>query len=66
MIIKHREKSINFIVAALTAGIYYLFFLLGETLTQYHILPPPLAMWLPNIVVTLAGIFLFYKYANFR
>jgi LPS export ABC transporter permease LptF len=66
MIIKHREKSINFIVAALTAGIYYLFFLLGETLTQYHILPPPLAMWLPNIVVTLAGVFLFYKYANFR
>lgn len=66
MTIKHREKSINFIVAAVTAGIYYLLFLLGETLTEYHMLPPPLAMWLPNIIIILAGSFLFYKYAHFR
>lgn len=66
MTIKHREKSINFIIAAVTAGIYYLFFLLGETLTEYHILPPPLAMWLPNIIIILAGLFLFYKYAYSR
>lgn len=66
MTIKHREKSINFIIAAITAGIYYLFFLLGETLTEYHILPPPLAMWLPNIIIILVGLFLFYKYAYSR
>jgi len=66
MTIKHREKSINFMVAAITAGVYYLFFLLGETLTEYNILPAPLAMWLPNIVTTLTGIFLFYKYARSR
>lgn len=66
MTIKHREKSINFIVAAGTAGIYYLLFLLGETLTEYHLFPAALGMWLPNIVVALVGIFLFYKYAYFR
>lgn len=66
MTIKHREKSINFIVAALTAGIYYLLFLLGETLAEYHFLTPSLAMWLPNLVIASVGIFLFYKYAYFR
>lgn len=66
MTIKHREKSINFIIAAITAGAYYLLFLFGETLTEYHMLPPPLAMWLPNIIIILIGIFLFYKYAYFR
>ncbi len=66
MTVKHREKSINFIIAAFTAGIYYLLFLLGETLTEYHLLAPALAMWLPNIVIALIGIFLFYKYAYFR
>lgn len=66
MTIKHREKSINFLIAAFTAGIYYLFFLLGETLAEYRFLPPFLAMWLPNIIIALIGIFLFYKYAYSR
>ncbi len=66
MTIKHREKSINFIIALLTAGIYYLLFLLGETLAESHFLPAVLAMWLPNITITSVGIFLFYKYAHFR
>ncbi len=66
MTVKHREKSINLIIAIFTAGIYYLITLLGETLTEYHLLTPALAMWLPNIAITLIGIFLFYKYAYFR
>jgi lipopolysaccharide export system permease protein len=62
--VKHREKSINFGIAFLSAGIYYLLFILGETLFEYHFLAPSLAMWIPNIIVTLIGAW-FLRNAHF-
>ena len=57
-IVRHREKSINFGIAFFTAGIYYLFMILGETLVESKILIPFLGMWLPNIIFMLLGLYL--------
>lgn len=64
--IRHREKSINFGIAFLAAGMYYLLFILGETLVEYKIVGPALGMWLPNILITLTGLYLIKKYAHSR
>jgi len=64
--VKHREKSINFGIAFLAAGIYYLLFVLGETLIEYRFIAPSLGMWLPNIIVITIGGYLFLKNAYFR
>jgi len=64
--VKHREKSINFGIAFLTAGVYYLLFVLGEALLEYRYIPPALGMWLPNIIVISIGGYLIFKYAYSR
>jgi len=61
MVVKHREKSINFSIAFLTAGIYYLLFILGETLIEYNLLIPFIGMWIPNVVVIAIGGYLLFK-----
>ncbi len=62
LIVKHREKSVNFGIAVLIAGVYYLLILLGETLVDYNYLPPLLGMWLPNlIIVTIGGLLIIRK-----
>ncbi len=61
--VKHREKSINFGIAFLTAGIYYLLFILGETLLEYGFLAPILGMWLPNAIIISLGGYLIFKNA---
>ena len=66
LIVKHRERSINFGIAVFIAGIYYLLMLLGETLTDYQFVPPVFGMWLPNIVVGAIGIYLIIKHAHIR
>lgn len=64
--IKHREKSINFGIAFLIAGSYYLLFILGEALVEYHKIAPFLGMWLPNIIISIIGIRFIHKNAHFR
>ena len=66
LLVKHREKSINFSVAFISAFSYYVLFILGETLLRNRIVSPFLGMWIPNIVITLIGVLLFYKNAHFR
>jgi lipopolysaccharide export system permease protein len=66
LVVKHREKSINFGIAFLTAGIYYLLFILGETLLGYRYIAPFLGMWLPNIIVISLGGHLIFKHAHPR
>ncbi len=66
LVVKHREKSINFGIAFLIAGVYYLLLLLGETLTRFNFTPPLLGMWLPNIAIGLVGIYLIVKNAYIR
>jgi LPS export ABC transporter permease LptF len=66
LMVKHREKSINFGIAFLIAGIYYLLFIGAETLSQSHKADPRTIMWSPNIIVLIAAILIFYKYARSR
>jgi len=66
LVVKHRERSINFGIAALIAGIYYLLMLFGETLTDFQFVPPIFGMWLPNIVVGIIGMYLIIKHAHIR
>ena len=66
LVVRHREKSVNFGVAIIIAGIYYLLMLLGETLTDSQFVPPMLGMWIPNIVVSTIGIYLIVKHAHIR
>ena len=64
LVVKHREKSINFGIAFLIAGCYYLLFILGETLIEYRFLAPIIGMWLPNVIICTIGSILLYKYAH--
>lgn len=66
LVVKHREKSINFGVAVLIAGVYYLLLLLGEILIEFKFISPMLGMWLPNIIVILLGIYILIKNAYIR
>jgi len=66
LIVKHREKSINFGIAVVIAGFYYLLLLLGETLTDFGFISPLVGMWLPNIIVILVGCYLIIKNAYIR
>lgn len=66
LLVRHREKSINFGIAAATALVYFLLFIPGETLIEYRMISPFLGMWLPNIVVAFIGGYFLYKNAHFR
>jgi len=57
-IVRHREKSINFGIAAVCALFYYLLFLLGEFTVESGYVIPSLGMWLPNIIGILIGFYL--------
>ena len=64
--INQREKSVNFTIAFLSAGLYYLLYLLGESLALKGKLPPFAGVWLPNILMGSAGILLYLKNAYIR
>ncbi len=59
--IKHREKSINFGICFFAALLYYLFYMLGETLALKGIFPVVFSMWLGNIIFLIIGIYFSYK-----
>jgi LPS export ABC transporter permease LptF len=60
-LVRHRERSINFGVACLCAGCYYLLLILGEVLVDTSTLPPSLGMWLPNILILSLGLYLLFR-----
>lgn len=66
LVVKHREKSINFGIAFFIAVIYYLLRILGETLVEYRLVIPSLGMWLPNIIIISVGGYLILKHAHLR
>ncbi len=66
LVVRHRERSINFGIAVLIAGLYYLLMVFGETITDFQYVPPIVGMWLPNIIVTSVGMYLIIKYAHIR
>ncbi|MCM8762814.1 MAG: LptF/LptG family permease [Candidatus Omnitrophica bacterium] len=61
IITKRRERSINFALAFLIAGVYYLLLLASEALSLQGHITPQLAMWLPNIIIGLIGVILTIK-----
>lgn len=66
LVVKHREKSINFGIAFLGGGSYYLLFILAQTLVEHRLIMPVIGMWSPNIIIGSIGIFLLKKNAHFR
>lgn len=64
--VKHKEKTINFGIAFLSAGAYYLLFIAVQTLIEYHKFSPFIGMWLPNIIVTIVGLIFFFNNAYLR
>lgn len=61
VITRRREKSINFGIAFLIVGLYYLMFIGAEALSLQGRLPPQFAMWIPNIIMGMTGILLVKK-----
>jgi len=64
--IHQREKSINFTVAFISAGMYYLLYLLGESLALKGSIPPSLGVWLPNVIMGSGGVYVYLKNAYLR
>lgn len=61
IITRRREKSVNFGLAFLVVGIYYLLLLGSEALSLRGYLDPQIAMWIPNITLGLIGAALTYR-----
>ena len=61
MVTRRREKSINFGMAFIITGAYYVLLLGSEALALEGYLNAGVAMWLPNIIFTLIGTILTLK-----
>ncbi len=61
MLTRRREKSINFTMSFGITGIYYLLLLGANALSLQGYLMPALAMWLPNLILGIIGLFLVVK-----
>jgi lipopolysaccharide export system permease protein len=57
-------KSYGLIISLLVCLGYYLLLLTGESLGKNGTLPPLLSMWLPNIIMVLLGMYLFFHAAR--
>jgi lipopolysaccharide export system permease protein len=61
IITRRREKSINFGIAFLIVGVYYILLLGSEALSLQGYLVPQIAMWIPNIITGTIGALLTYR-----
>jgi lipopolysaccharide export system permease protein len=61
VITRRREKSINFGIAFLVAGAYYLMLIASESLSLQGYANPSLIMWAPNIIFGAIGAILTYR-----
>lgn len=62
--IKRGDKSINLGISLVIVVAYYVLFLTGRFLGRGGLLPPYLAMWLPNILLSAVGIWLSTRYTE--
>ncbi|MFH1397628.1 MAG: LptF/LptG family permease [Candidatus Omnitrophota bacterium] len=65
IITRRREKSLNFGIAFLIVGIYYLLLISAEAFSLKGMLNPTLAMWLPDIIFGLIGSILTFRICAF-
>lgn len=61
VITRRREKSLNFGIAFLIVGLYYLILLGAQSLSLQGYANPTLAMWTPNIIFGVIGAILTYR-----
>ena len=61
IITRRREKSINFGIAFLVVGIYYLMLMASQALSLQGYADPKTAMWIPNIILGSTGLLLTYR-----
>jgi lipopolysaccharide export system permease protein len=61
IITRRREKSINFGIAFLVVGIYYLMLMASQALSLQGYADPKTAMWIPNIILGSIGLLLTYR-----
>ena len=61
MITRRREKSVNFGFAFMIITFYYLLLIGSEALSTQGVLPPLLAIGIPNILFGLIGAAMLYK-----
>lgn len=61
IITRRREKTINFGMAFLIVGVYYLMLLGSEALSMQGQLNPRIAMWIPNIILGAIGAILTFR-----
>ena len=55
MLTRRREKSINFGLAVIVVGTYYLLLIAAEALSIQGYMNPAITTWLPNIIFGLIG-----------
>ncbi|MBU4346366.1 MAG: LptF/LptG family permease [Candidatus Omnitrophica bacterium] len=61
IITRRREKSINFGIAFLIIGIYYLLLMASQSLSLQGYVDPKIALWIPNFIFGTIGTFLTYR-----
>lgn len=61
IITRRREKAINFAMAFLVAGVYYILLIGSEALGLQGYINPSIAMWIPNIILGTIGLILTYR-----
>jgi len=58
IITRRREKAINFGIAFIIVGVYYLLLIGSEAMGLQGYIDPKIAMWIPNIILGLLGLIL--------
>ena len=58
LITRRGEPIISFSIALALISIYYVFFVLSDTMAVHGTLPPPVALWLPDVTLGAIGCFL--------
>jgi lipopolysaccharide export system permease protein len=61
VITRRREKSVNFGIAVLVVGVFYLMFIGAEALSHQGLIAPSAAMWIPHIILGGIGVLLTYR-----
>ncbi len=61
IITRRREKSINFGIAFLIVGVYYLLLMGSEALSLQGHINPNIGMWIPNVLMGTIGAYLTFR-----
>lgn len=57
VIVRRGEAVVSFAIAMAFAFLYYILFATAHAMAAKHVLPPYVAMWLPNVLLFVAGLF---------